>query len=96
MLPHTGLSDTLEIVRAAIDTGVHIIVSINNRFAGNAPSIARIIADRLGRLLDHLEFDGGQEYLEDRPHVLLAADPDRTAVLRDYVMNGRQVGFNAV
>jgi uncharacterized protein YecE (DUF72 family) len=39
------IRETLEIVREAIDKGVHIYVIINNRAGGNAPMIAQEIAD---------------------------------------------------
>jgi phosphoheptose isomerase len=51
MMSSHMIEDTVEIMLAAIDQGVHINVVINNRAAGNAPSIAEKISERFLKLI---------------------------------------------
>ena len=46
MLSHRMIDETVELMRIAIEEGVRIDVIINNRAGGNAPLIARAIADK--------------------------------------------------
>jgi hypothetical protein len=42
------VEDTVEIMRDAVDRGKSASIIVNNRAGGNAPLIARRIADRFG------------------------------------------------
>ncbi len=51
MMSSRMIEDTVEIMLAATDQGVHINVIVNNRAGGNAPSIAEKISDRFLKLI---------------------------------------------
>ena len=46
MLQTQMVEDTARIARESVDKRTSVVVAINNRAGGNAPMIARIVADR--------------------------------------------------
>jgi hypothetical protein len=46
MLHPSMVEDTVDVISAAIDQGVHTSVVVNNRSGGNAPMIAQRISER--------------------------------------------------